>query len=273
MEENVQTTTITTRQQPLNKTINAFKEVVQKSAKILIPLTLAFVKKLVSIAKVLRYQIAGLGLSRASRLSQNSQFASPFRRPLLNLRGKEKWILTVSAIALFIIVGLAFYFGLGRSDSSSVATYTDTRPEPSKAKARQVLNKEYSFSLKDDRGKEVSKVNYLLENAELQDSIIVKGQRAQAVKGRTFLIFNLKVVNEYSQGIEINTKDYIRLSVNGNDDWVAPEVHNDPVIVQAISTKPTRLGFPINDSDKDLTLRIGEIKGEKQTLKLELKPL
>ena len=72
--------------------------------------------------------------------------------------------------------------------------------------------------------------------------------------------------------IKINTKDFIRLSVNNNqNEWLAPDLHNDPVEVQAISTKNTRLGFPVNESDKNLVLQVGEIEGYKQQISLSLK--
>jgi hypothetical protein len=59
--------------------------------------------------------------------------------------------------------------------------------------------------------------------------------------------------------------------VNGNtSELLAPDIHNDPVEVQAISTKPTRVGFPINDTDKKLTLFIGEINGQKDKVELGL---
>ena len=96
----------------------------------------------------------------------------------------------------------------------------------------------------------------------------MKGQRARAVQGRNFLILNLKLTNQYTQAIEIKTSDYVRLSVNNKNEFLAPDIHNDPVAVQPISTKYTRIGFPINDSDKNLMLRIGEIKGKKETIKL-----
>ena len=100
----------------------------------------------------------------------------------------------------------------------------------------------------------------------------VEGKGEKVVKGRIFLFFTIKISNGYTQAIEMNTKDYARLSVNGNfDEWLAPDIHNDPVEVQAISTKYTRLGFPINENDKNLVLRIGEIEGEKQEIPLELK--
>ncbi len=140
------------------------------------------------------------------------------------------------------------------------------------AKATQDVNREFLFPLTDSNGEEVSNLKYVIQAAELRDEIVVKGQRATAIEGRTFLILTLKITNEHSQAIEMSTRDYIRLSINGNEDeWLAPDIHNDPVEIQAISTKNTRVGFPMSDTDSNLVLRVGEINGEKETISLELK--
>lgn len=136
-------------------------------------------------------------------------------------------------------------------------------------KATIVLNKVFLFPLKDQKGIEVTKIKYTIEQAELRNEIIVKGKRAIAVQGRTFLVFNLKIVNDYNQPIEMNVRDFIRLSINGNKtELLAPEIHNDPVTIQAISTKYTRLGFPIYDTDKNIALLVGEISAVKEELPL-----
>lgn len=132
------------------------------------------------------------------------------------------------------------------------------------SKASQIIDKTFIFSFGDN------KFAYIIESAELQDEIILKGQVASAVKGKTFLIINLKIRNDNEVAFEINTRDFIRLSVNNLNDKIAADIHNDPVLVQAISTKPTRLGFPIKDTDEHLTLYIGEIQGEKKTINLNL---
>ena len=107
----------------------------------------------------------------------------------------------------------------------------------------------------------------MIEKAELREEIIIEGQKASAVEGRIFLILTVKATNEHNQAIEISTRDYVRASVNGNkEEWLAAGMHNDPVEVQAISTKYTRLGFPIDENDKNIVLRVGEIDGEKEEI-------
>ena len=174
----------------------------------------------------------------------------------------------IKPLFLVGIIVLAFIFGarlLGKRGNVA-----GDQIEVGVAEKTLEINKEFAFPLKDNKGEKVAEVKYMIEKAELRDEIIVQGKRATAVKGRTFLIFNLKVSNEFTQSIEINTKDYVRLSVNGNEEeWLAPDIHNDPVTVQAISTKYTRVGFPINDSDTNLIIRIGEIEGEKEKIPLE----
>lgn len=190
-------------------------------------------------------------------LDKNNKFSS-------RNYGKVKKLLLV-VLAVLIFVGIARVVGSNLFASNRKAEVED-------AIATQDINKEFSFPLRDAEGNPVSDLKYLVEKAEVRDEIIVKGQRANSVKGRTFLIVTLKISNSYSSPIEINTKDYIRLSVNGNEvDWLAPDIHNDPVEIQAISTKFTRVGFAINETDRNLILRVGEINGEKENISLTVK--
>lgn len=172
-------------------------------------------------------------------------------------------------IVVLVLMAVSYYAGGKFSTKSSSATTTDLQAPV--AQSIETLNKNFQFSLKDNSGKEISKIKYTITDATLQDEIIVKGQRAHTVAGRTFLILNLKIENPYTKTIQINSRDYVRLSVNGNEkELLAADIHNDPVQIQAISTKPTRLGFPINTTDKYLKLLVGEINGTKEPIQLTL---
>lgn len=196
--------------------------------------------------------------------SDKSQFnLNKFKRFL-----KKSYLVPI-AIFLVAIVGIYYLWTTINGGSASVLSDSDQRVSIKKPKAIQVINKQFLFPLKDETGKEVSKIKYFIQDTQLQDEIVVKGQRATAVKGRTFLIIYLKITNDYTQDISLKSRDYVRLMLNNSSEKLAPDIHNDPVDIQAISTKYTRLGFPINDTDQNLILQIGEINGNKQNIKLD----
>jgi len=169
-------------------------------------------------------------------------------------------------IIFFVVILLALLLKISISSTTNALSY-DSRVTIPGAKKTTNIEKEYVYPLINSKGEEVSRFRIYLQTAELRDQIVVQGKKATSVKGRTFLIINLKVTNEFDKAIEVNTGDYIRLSVNGNEsEWLAPDIHNDPVKISAISTKYTRVGFPINDTDTNIKLRVGEINGEKETL-------
>lgn len=181
---------------------------------------------------------------------------------------KKGLVLAAVLLILISVAAIARVRLLNFKNSSSSSTLGD-RVEIKAPLKTLNIQKEFQFPVKDAKGKEVTKLKYYIDQASIQNEIIVKGQKATAVKGREFLIINLKLTNEYSAKLDINTRNYVRLSVNGNEDeWLAPDIHNDPVEVQAQSTKATRLGFPINESDTKMVLRVGEIDGEKQRVEL-----
>lgn len=184
----------------------------------------------------------------------------------MKLEDFKKW-LPLIIVALVALGGLLLI-----KNTLFQSRGSDTRATIQSAKATAILNKEFSFPIKDGKGEEITRLKYTIESAELRDEIIVQGKRLTPVKGKTNLVLQIKISNSYNKGIEVNTKDFVRLSVNKNTkEWLASNIHNDPVTVQAISTQPTRLGFFISDQDKNLVLQVGEINGRKKLLPLDLK--
>ena len=166
-------------------------------------------------------------------------------------------------LILVVLFGIVF---VGIRILSSRKAPKPTVQGATSVQKHQDINKEFTFPVDTN-----TKMKFVVENAELDNQIVIKGQEASAVPGRTFLIISLKITNDFNQSIQINTRDYVRLTVNKNEnELLAPDIHNDPVEVQAISTKYTRVGFPVNTSDHDFVLQIGEIKGDKQKISLNL---
>ena len=180
----------------------------------------------------------------------------------------KKYLITTVIVVIALI--LLIKFNPLRNKPSTIP-YSN-KVSIKEAIATTPLNKEFKFPLKNDKGETIEEIKYILENVELRDEIVVQGRKASAVSGRTFLILNLKIANDSSKTISMNTKDYVRLIVNNNENEpLSPSIHNDPVVVDAISVKPTRIGFAINETDKGLKIKVGEIKGDKTAIDINFK--
>lgn len=200
-------------------------------------------------------------LSQCFMIHRIQDFAKkliPFRYKRLILPGV---VIIVTALAIFALKSI---FSKNWGWEVQNKTQDDSRVSLPEAKAKVDINKTFPFPLKDQKGEEVSRIDYSIIDASLQDQIVSKGKSYTTVKGRTILILNLKITNQHDKSIEINTRDYIRLAVGESKELLAADIHNDPVMVQAISTKYTRLGFPIYDSDKNLKILVGEIGNSKE---------
>lgn len=172
---------------------------------------------------------------------------------------------------LFFFAGYPVIFIIGIIIGSTLAPHptSETAIMPPQPIMHKVLGKNYTFSIKNDKAEEVAKISYTIESADTQKDIIIKGQKGSAVKGKAFLILNLKLTNPSDKEISINTRDYVRLS-NKNADLIASDIHNDPVTIQPISTKYTRLGFTIDATNTLFTLQVGEIDGTKEKIPLHI---
>lgn len=242
--------------------VNKFSKLLEYLKK----LTSALYSSFVNLVKTRRQQRGDFTRERTSKFKLPKFNFPKFNLSKFNLGKVWKPLLAAAIFGLFIFFGSRLFKDL------SGGTRTGTQIEVKGAKASQALGREFLFPLRNGEGENLSDIRFFIDKVEKRDEIIVKGKRATSIKGRTFLIITLKITNQYSQAITMNTRDYVRLSVNGNkDEWLAPDIHNDPVEIQALSTKLTRVGFPIYDTDSDLVFRVGEIDGEKEEIPLDLK--
>lgn len=173
----------------------------------------------------------------------------------------KKLVLIIIGIVIFILAFVMGRFSTGPTSSTAIVS------PPTQLKT---LNKDFIFPIKDQNDKQISTMTYTIINVETQKDIIVAGQPAHAVNGRTFLVINLKISNPSPQSIQLNSRDFVRVSINKNDEMLAPDIYNDPITVQAISTAYTRLGLAIDDNTHQVTLHVGEINGPKTDIPINL---
>lgn len=179
---------------------------------------------------------------------------------------RQGFLIFVGGIFLALLfLGVGFFAG---SKSTKTALSDNTKAPVILAQA--AVNKQFSFPVVDKDGQKVTDISYNITSVDKQNEIIVKGQRAQAVSGRTFFIINIKLVNSSHQTIQLNARDYIRISTGNSHDLLAADIHNDPVIVQPVSTEYTRIGFPINSDENHITLHVGQINGDKTDIPITL---
>lgn len=182
-----------------------------------------------------------------------------------------KFIAIGAVIIIGLIISISFIRSANNSDNKANESSQNEQIVLPEAKMSGTINEEFNFPVKDEKNVEITKLKYVIETAEVRDETVINGQKATAIKGKTFFILNLKLSNSSNKSIDINTRDYVRLIVDDNEaEPLAPNIYNDPVNVQAISTKTTLLGFTVNDSSHKFKLVIGEINGDKKSIDVNL---
>lgn len=166
-------------------------------------------------------------------------------------------LLSVAVVAIIVFSVLTFLLSSHSQPISPVAsTFSKV----------YTLNKDFTFPITDDKGTVLTTFQYAVVSLQRQNSIILQGQPAEAVADKTFLIVTVKITNPSQQSMQINSKDFVRFRLDNTKEWLAPEIYNDPLTVQAISTKYTRLGITIPQTVKKVTLQVGTISGNKASI-------
>lgn len=236
----------------------------------------ALIKRITNVASIL---FSNIYSPISNNISNASSRARRLKFPRINKEGFKfdksnlKKLLPIVAGVVVLVAIISIVRSLPDAQSRPV---NDSGKQTANLNALSTihLDRTLVFPLKDEKGKEVGSFDYVIQSASLQKQIVVQGQRASAVSGRVFLILNLKITNNLKQTIQLNTRDYLRLvALSNKSEQLAPDIHNDPVEVQAISTKYTRVGVAIDEADakKLVQLKVGEIEGEKQTIDLNFK--
>jgi hypothetical protein len=192
------------------------------------------------------------------RQSISGRLPSNFPRPGRKLK------IALPVILLVILLGGILWWAKGVVFPAVTGNQKTSLKGPI---AQMTLNEELLLPINDDKGEELTKVKYVVKTAELRDEIIVGGRKATTIEGQAFLVLTIDITNDYSQPIQINSRDFLQVSVNNDDSkWYSPKIHSDPVDVRPGSTNTTRIGLTINSGDENIRLRLGEVTAEKRII-------
>jgi hypothetical protein len=141
-------------------------------------------------------------------------------------------------------------------------------PSPSPVSRYLPINKTFFFPIYDSASAKVGEIIFTIKDVQRSKNIEIAGQKATAVGDRELVILNIELTNSQNIAALVNTRNYVRLKVNGQDKLLAPDFHGDPVDLQPQSTQEVRLAFSIAEIDTDLILQVGELTGPKDLIQL-----
>jgi len=152
------------------------------------------------------------------------------------IKRSRKGLISI-VIAIVVILGIIVLVnttvGKSNAQSSNTAVKKNQVVQPI---ADQIINRVFQFSVKDKTGKVITNFDYKIIDAQLINEVIINGQKYNPIAGKVFLVINLEITNNFTQTITIQPRDYVRILMNHSSEKLAPDIYNDPVDVQAIST-------------------------------------
>lgn len=183
-----------------------------------------------------------------------------FRWVLNTLKRRKKLVITIVAV---ILVVFAFRIFLARR-------YSPSTPKPQVVAVS--IDKIFDFPALNNLGKPTgNKIRLKIAQVEKSNQVIVKDQTFTAKNNKLFLIVNLELKNDATTPLNILPGDLIRLTYNNDENnKYAPDLHNNLVLISAISTKLDRVGFVIPDNAHNFKLEVGELEGKKESVAVEI---
>lgn len=174
----------------------------------------------------------------------------------------------IIAIAIFALLIFGFIIlKLSKIGSSSIISSSGTNFSP---QAQATVNRKFEVPIRSADGAETgTKLGITLTTAEKSTKILIQGKPATARDTKTFLIMNLEINNSTNNQLTVRPVDFIRLIDNEGRSY-APDVHNNEVITEPLSIKKTRIGFVVDQIQKNFKFNVGELKGTKETVEVNL---
>lgn len=202
---------------------------------------------------------------------------SSFKNPLKNIpQEKIKNLLAIfknrlviiALIALAVLSG-AFFILKGKLSSQSIPALNSSQTNFS-PQNQITINRKIEIPIRSSTGTVTGeKLAINLSTIDKSNRILIQGKPATARAGKTFIILNLEIDNSTKNQLTVRPVDFIRLQDSEGRSF-ASDVHNESVKAEPVSIKRTRVGFVVDENQKDFKFLIGEITGEKQTVEVSI---
>jgi len=190
----------------------------------------------------------------------HNQPSQSSKNPFRFLWQHKKWVVLVAVVLVAGFFVRSRFAASAESGSGEVAG----------AEAEHMVGQAFFFQGRSAEGL-LTDQSLELEfvNVAKQEEVLIRGQRAQAKNGKVFLVFEIALRNNTDQVLYLDPVDLVRW-IETEKDYVAPQVSQGNLEVRPQSTKKSNLGFVVPDAQKDFSLQVGELDGEKSTFEIEL---
>ena len=184
---------------------------------------------------------------------------------ILNFVRKPQVVLALVTLVI-LTAGVVFIRGKV-SSNPQVFGNSQTNFSP---QITSVLNRKFEIPIRNASGKETgTRLPITITTVDAARRILIQGKPATSRDGKTFLILNMDIDNSTTNQLSIRPVDFIRL-VDSQGKSFAPDVHNEVVKAEPVSVKKTRVGFVVDESQKQFKFLIGEIGGQAETVEITL---
>lgn len=218
-------------------------------------------EKVINHSKINSFDLGNLNLYKLRNLLKINRGTS-------SIKSVSKLITKHKLIVITIVIATLLVIAATRNQNISQVSSNITNQNSENASS-VVINKEYRFPIYSSDGKTESSLKMVVTSAVRNDKIVVNGKSSQAAEGKDFLVLNMEITNSTNNKLNVRPVDFFRL-VGQEGQLFAADVYNDPVKVEPISIKKTRVAYVVFESQENFKFQIGEIKGEKQEVEINI---
>jgi len=180
------------------------------------------------------------------------------------VRGRKK---IVGFVLVVLVVGAGVVAWKAKSNNDGIAQGASEQTNVNSGGVVNI-NKSIEIAIRTKDGKETGeKLKVTIATMEQAKEILIQGKPAKAKDGKAFLLITMEIENPTKKQLTVKPIDMVRM-VNSEGKTLAAEVHNNEVTSEPVSIKKTRIGYVINEAEKNFKFLIGEVRGTQEPIEV-----